>query len=298
VAVQTKREIQQLLADAGIRPNKRLGQHFLIDLNLMRLLVESADIGSTDLVLEVGCGTGSLTEALAERACKVVAVEIDRILAEIAARQLGSYRNVEVINRDILANKNRIDPYVTQVLERARQQCGGQLLLVANLPYNAASSLMMNLVEGPVIADAMFVTVQKEVAKRMTASPGGSEYGSLGILLGATGDTEMVRALPASVFWPQPRVESAMVSFVRDHDKAMQIEDISFLSDVIGLFIGHRRKTLKACVRFASGRLARVKNWQDVFDRCSIDPTCRPQQLSPTDYVIVANICQRLVGKT
>ena len=103
--MQTKRQIQQLLASAGASPNKQLGQHFLIDLNLMRLLVDSADITTDDVVLEVGCGTGSLTEALAERAGKVVSVEVDRALAEIARTRLAKAGNVEIINADALESK-------------------------------------------------------------------------------------------------------------------------------------------------------------------------------------------------
>jgi 16S rRNA (adenine1518-N6/adenine1519-N6)-dimethyltransferase len=100
--MQTKQQIQQLLASAGVEPNKRLGQNFLIDLNLMRLLVDNANIGNDDIVLEVGCGTGSLTQALAERAGKVIAVEMDETLAKIATRELANAGNVKVINADIL----------------------------------------------------------------------------------------------------------------------------------------------------------------------------------------------------
>ncbi|MHC4722479.1 MAG: rRNA adenine N-6-methyltransferase family protein, partial [Planctomycetota bacterium] len=100
--MQTKQQIQQLLGSAQVRPNKRLGQHFLIDLNLMKLLVDSADIGRDDVVLDVGCGTGSLTQALAEKAGGVTAVEMDKPLARIAEKELAEAKNVEVIHTDIL----------------------------------------------------------------------------------------------------------------------------------------------------------------------------------------------------
>ena len=120
--MQTKQQIRQLLLSAGLSPNKRLGQHFLIDLNLMRLLVDSADIQGNDIVLEVGCGTGSLTEALIERAGMTISVELDRNLAEIVQRQLAQDENFELIGTDILDSKNTINPAVTDSLARAREK--------------------------------------------------------------------------------------------------------------------------------------------------------------------------------
>ena len=111
--MQTKQQIRQLLASAGVYPNKHLGQNFLIDQNLMQLLTDSADISGDDVVLEAGCGTGSLTEAIAERAGIVLAVEIDEVLAKITKRQLAKQKNVKVINTDILESKNTISPVVT-----------------------------------------------------------------------------------------------------------------------------------------------------------------------------------------
>jgi len=130
--MQTKQQIQQLLASAGVLPNKRFGQHFLIDLNLMRLLVDSAQITNNDIVLEVGCGTGSLTQALAERAGKVIAVELDETLTKIAARELAEAKNVEVINADILESKKTINRPVSNAVELARKNRSGRFLLVSN----------------------------------------------------------------------------------------------------------------------------------------------------------------------
>jgi 16S rRNA (adenine1518-N6/adenine1519-N6)-dimethyltransferase len=165
--MQTKQQIRELLDSAGVRPNKRFGQNFLIDLNLMRLLIDTANIQNNDVVLEVGPGTGSLTSAIAEKAGYCVSVEIDGVLANIAKSQLADKPNVEIIATDALKNKFEIEPVVIDALNRARAIHNGRLLLVANLPYIAATPLIINLITGPVIADAMFVTVQKEVADRM-----------------------------------------------------------------------------------------------------------------------------------
>jgi 16S rRNA (adenine1518-N6/adenine1519-N6)-dimethyltransferase len=287
--MQTKRDIQQLLLSAGVRPNRHLGQHFLIDLNLMRLLVESADIQKNDIVLEVGCGTGSLTEALAERAGRTIAVEIDRNLFEIVEKRFAQTENIELIHCDILESKHTMNRSVTDALAVARQQWSGRTLLVANLPYIIASPVMMNLVTGPTVVDGMVITVQKEVAERMTARPATDHYGTLSVLLGATGDVETIRALKPAVFWPRPQVDSAMVRFVRKKTKAEQIMNRALLSEIVHLFIGHRRKTLLSCSKLARGELGKIANWPRIFEQCRIDPTKRPEQLSADDYVAITN---------
>lgn len=290
--MQTKHQIQQLLASAGVFPNKNFGQHFLIDLNLMRVMIDSARIGSDDIVLEVGCGTGSLTEGLAERAGFCIAVEIDDTLAKIAQEQLAKKENVNVINTDILESKHTISGAVIEAIEEARKKHAGRLLLVANLPYNVACPVMLNLVEGPKVADEMYVTVQKQVAERMTAKPGGGDYGTLSIFLSATGEVQTGRILKPTVFWPQPQVESAMVSFVRKEEKVSRIKSMELFGEVINLFMGHRRKMLKACTKFAGGELSKIDNWPEIFEQCSIDPTHRPEKLPPEDYTAIANLCR------
>jgi 16S rRNA (adenine1518-N6/adenine1519-N6)-dimethyltransferase len=289
--MQTKRQIQQLLASAGASPRKRLGQHFLIDLNLMRLLVDSANIKANDIVLEAGCGTGSLTEALIEKAGKVIAVELDRALAEIAKNRLAEHGNVEVINTDILEKKSALNNTVTNALEAARKKYHGRILLVANLPYNAASSTILNLITGPMVADAMYITVQKEVADRMTAVPASAEYGILSIFLAATGDIKTLRILKPTVFWPQPQVDSAMIGFVHSPAKSKRIENMEIFSEIVHFFMNHRRKMLKACTKFAGGELAKINYWPEIFQRCSIDPTQRPEELGAEEYIAVANSC-------
>jgi len=289
--MQTKHQIQQLLALAGVFPNKHFGQHFLIDLNLMRVLIDSAHISGDDIVLEVGCGTGSLTEGLAERAGYCIAVEVDPTLAKIAKEQLAGKDNVNVVNTDILEGKHTISGTVTKAIEAARKKRPGRLLLVANLPYNVACPVMLNLVEGPTVVDEMYVTVQKQVAERMSAKPGSRDYGILSIFLSATGEVKTERILKPTVFWPQPQVDSAMISFVRGEEKVRRIASMELFGEVVSLFMGHRRKMLKGCTRFASGKLAEIENWQDIFERASINPRSRPEQVPPEEYVAISNVC-------
>jgi len=302
--MQTKRQIQELLTAAGVAPNRRLGQHFLVDLNLMRLVVESAGIGPGDVVLEIGTGTASLTEALAEQAGQVVTVELDTILAGIAATRLAGATNVQALHTDALSNKGSIAPAVIEAVAGAKakilgmgpEQAEARLLLVANLPYDVASPIMINLVKGPLVADAMCVTVQKEVAERMIASPGRRDYGTLSIFLQGTGKVEMLRTLPPSAFWPPPQVDSAIVRYSRDPAKIRNIEDMGLFGAVVSLFIGHRRKMLRACVKAAPPELPGRDLWPAIFERCSVDPTRRPEELSPDQYIALANACRQFLA--
>ena len=289
--MQSKRQIEQLLLPAGVRPNKRFGQHFLIDLNLMRLLIDTAGIQKNDVVLEVGCATGSLTEAITEKAGFCVAVEIDAVLANIAKNQLADRTNVEIIAADVLKSKFEINPVVIDALNHAHNENKGRLLLVGNLPYAAATPLMLNLISGPAIVEAMFVTVQKEVADRMTAGPGSKDYGILSILLSATGEIKHIRTLRPTVFWPQPQVDSAMISYLRKPEKIRRVKSVETLSKVAGGLLQHRRKMLKSCCKLMTGELGKIDNWPEIFEKCGINPNNRPDQLRPEQFVTIANLC-------
>ncbi len=289
--MQTKQQIKLLLDSAGIKPKKNLGQNFLIDLNLIRLLLDAARIENNDVILEVGCGTGSLTQEIADRAGCCVAVEIDNTLAQITASQLADNQNTKIINADVLENKSTINPAVITAVADARKKHSGRLMLVANLPYNIASPLIINLIVGPLPADAFFVTVQKEVAQRMTAQPACKDYGIISILLTATGRLKNIRTLKPSVFWPAPKVDSAMISYARDAEKLSQIKSIELLKDIVGSFLQHRRKTLNSSLRLLKGQLEKIADWHEIFAQLDIDPADRPDHLTPQQYIAVANLC-------
>ena len=292
--MQTKQQIERLLASAGATPNKRFGQNFLIDLNLIRLLIEKAGIEEDDVVLEVGTGTGSFTEGLAEAAGKVITVEIDETLAKIAGKQLSKFKNVIAINADILEGKHKLCRQVVEAVKKARSKMRGRLLLVSNLPYQIAAALMANLITGrgdSITADVMCVTVQKEVGDRMTASPGNDDYGVLGILMSATGQAKVLRKLKPSVFWPPPQVNSSIVRFVRQREKALRIHDMKCFGETVNLFMGHRRKMMQGCVKFAEGDLKKVTDWHGIFAKAFVDPHSRGEDVSAEAYISIANIC-------
>jgi len=281
----TKQQLQQLLASVGIAPRRRWGQNFLIDLNLMRLLVAAAQIKDDAVVLEVGCGTGSLTDLLAERAAAVVAVEIDSHLATVAAQELSRHRNVTLICDDILESKNTINPAVLEALKKAQNPPSNTLHLVANLPYQVAAPVMMNLLLlRDLLVETMAVTVQAEVAQRMLAPPASKIYGSLSILLQATGAVKRLRTIGPQAFWPEPKVNSAMVTWQRDNHKCRQIRDIGALKQVIDLLLRHRRKKIKSSLAQCFGHNTTLP--ADL----EIDLEARAETLSVEKYVRLANL--------
>lgn len=292
--MQTKSQIRELLEASGIKPNKRFGQNFLIDLNLMKLLADSADIQKNDVILEAGCGTGSFTSILAEKAGKIIAAEIDHNLYRIAKEQLSQFNNVELLNVDILENKNTINEQVTELLTLAHKSSAGRILLVANLPYNVATPVMMNLITGDIKADEMYVTIQKEVADRMKALPGTSDYGALSIIMQACGDVELIRVLKPSVFWPMPQVDSAFVKYIRKKDKCSRIIDLELFTKVVHVFLNYRRKTIHACSKLDEAKSIGSNKWEDVFSFCSIDSKLRPDQIKAEQYINIANKIKQL----
>ncbi|MFQ5492337.1 MAG: 16S rRNA (adenine(1518)-N(6)/adenine(1519)-N(6))-dimethyltransferase RsmA [Phycisphaerae bacterium] len=209
--VQTLSEIRATLAGLQTRPRRRFGQNFLIDGNLMRRLPEAAELGPTDGVLEVGPGTGGLTDLLVERVSRVLAVEIDANLANHLTERFAGRDNVDLIVGDALRHKNCLSPALLAGLDRMSTGVTGRIALVANLPYNIATPLLVNLLlQAPCVTRFCF-TVQRDLAERIDASPKTKAYGPLSILLQTATDIQPIAQLPPSVFWPRPKVESTLL---------------------------------------------------------------------------------------
>ena len=221
---QTKTFLLERFREMGIRPATRHGQNFLIDLNLVQLIVDAAELTKDDVVLEVGTGTGSLTAMMAERAAAVVTVEIDAHLFELASEQLIDLPNVTMLRLDALRNKNNIDDRVMDAVgEHLAAAPGRRFKLVANLPYNIATPILSNLLLARHVPHSMTATIQKELAERITASPSTKDYSALSVWIQSQATAEIVRLLPPSVFWPAPKVTSAILRIVVDPAKRAQI---------------------------------------------------------------------------
>jgi 16S rRNA (adenine1518-N6/adenine1519-N6)-dimethyltransferase len=277
---QTLSYLRRLFEEHGLRPKNKLGQNFLIDLNLVDLLVRTAELGPDDLAVEVGSGTGSLTARLAEQAGTVLSVEIDPSFCELARHAVRDRPNVTLLYADILRNKNELSPRFVETLEQLWRDSGRQRLkLVANLPYAVATPVLGNFLLMQLPWERMVVTVQWEIAERLSARPGTKDYGALAVLVQSLCDVEVIRRLAPSVFWPRPQVASAIVRIVPDPRKRAQIDDVLRFRHFLRDLYTHRRKNLRgALAGWPSGRRDK-----DEVDRklaeLGLDGTSRAEQL-------------------
>ena len=230
---QTVSEIKALLASRGLRPRHRFGQNFLIDGSKVDLLLDASGAGSGDLVLEVGPGTGVLTEALVERGIEVVACELDRDLASLVRDRLGS--GITMIEGDCLGPHRALSKAVSDAIGDR------PFRLISNLPYDAASSVMATLAMHWSTCIGQYVTIQKEVADRLTAEPGARAWGPLSIHIRRTSTVRRLAVLRPGCFWPQPGVTSAMVAIEPQRPPYADAE--AFARFVTQLF-SNRRKQL------------------------------------------------------
>ena len=246
---QTVSYLKQRFAEVGMTLQSRHGQNFLTDLNLLRLLAETAAVGPDDVVLEIGTGTGSLTEMIARQAAAVVTVEIDARLHQLASEELIDFDNVTMLQQDALKNKNTLEPRVlAAVAEKLAERTGGRFLLVANLPYSVATPVISNLLDLDRPPEVMTVTIQKELAERIVAVPSTKAYGSLSLWVQSQCQTELVRTIPPEAFWPRPKVTSAIVQMRLDPELRGRIDDRPFFHTFArGMFL-HRRKFLRSAL--------------------------------------------------
>lgn len=279
MAGQTLTQIREILAASGLSPRHAFGQHFLVDLNLMRKLVGAAQVGAADVVLEVGCGTGSLTECLLETGARVVGVEIDRGLASILTQRLGGCPRFRCMAQDVLASKHAIEPRVLAALGDWEPCAGGERKLVANLPYQVATPLLLNLLIKPVDLSRMVCTVQREVALRLAAAPATAEYGVSSIVAQSFATLEVVARLGPEAFWPRPKVDSTMLVLRPKSAVQIDLADRGAFARFVQSAFAQRRKMLRKQM-IAWG----IKEPADRLEALAIRPDARPEAVSPADW--------------
>jgi len=285
---QTQSYLRGLFAQRGLSPRHRLGQNFLIDLNLHDVIAETAAVGPGDLVLEVGTGAGALTSLMAERGAEVLAVELDPGMFELASEATAGAR-VRILNVDALAGKHAIEPRVLDALREARGVENRPYKLVANLPYNIATPLIMNLlVDDAIRPERMVVTIQKELAERMTAVAATSDHGALSVLIQALAEVEIARILPPSVFWPRPKVDSAVVAIRPVPERREAIGDLAWFHRIVREVFLYRRKNLRhVLAHLDRDRLTRP-DVDVILADLSIDPTLRAEALHVDRWIALA----------
>jgi len=245
--MQTLTEIKALLEMAGHGPKKALGQNFLIDRNLVAKLIDAS--GAVDLVLEVGPGTGTLTQGMLERGSHVVACELDGALSVVLRETLGTRypESFTLIEGDCLNGKHAMNSEVTECLG------GRPFKLVANLPYHAATPLMMTLMTKHPNCLGMFITIQSEVVDRFAAKPGTKAFGAISVIAQALGTVSRIAKLPPECFWPRPDVTSAMMGWVRD--ESLPVDPVGWvkMGEIVQTLFQSRRKQLGKPVRQLAG---------------------------------------------
>lgn len=277
---QTLSYLHRLFEGYGLEAKSKLGQNFLIDLNLVDLIVRTAELDRSDAVLEVGTGTGSLTARLSDVAGVVVTVEIDRSLQPVAKEVVGERRNIVFISGDCLAKKNELNPDMLTAWDEAAKAAGcTRRKLVANLPYVIATPLISNLLIAGTEIERMVVMVQWEIAERMRASPGTKDYNALSVLVQSVADVEVVRKVLPSNFHPRPKVDSAIVKIMPNAEKRAKVGDVPKFRVFLRDLYTHRRKNLRqALVGWPSGH--RDKKAVDAkLAELGIDGTVRSEAL-------------------
>ena len=268
--------IKQELREYGLFPKKRLGQHFLVDRNILNKIVRTAEVGKDDVIVEVGPGLGEMTLALARLAKQVIAVEIDPHLVEILKKKSGGFPNVEVVKSDIL-----------KVDFRYFFKRGGQpIKVVANLPYQISTPLLFRFIEAKEVFSAFTLMLQKEVAERMEAVPGGKEYGPLSIFVQLFLDVSIRFFIKPSAFFPPPKVESAVVQMAWKEKPMVGTHHEEWFRSVVRAGFGYRRKTLVNALKHSG--LSLPDSVESRMEKVGIDPRRRPETLTIEEFIRLA----------
>ncbi len=260
---------------------KKYGQNFLIDTSVLERIVEKADIGKEDCVLEIGPGIGTLTQYLAENARKVIAVEIDKELIPVLEETLSGYENVIIINKDIL----KVD-----MEELAKEYNAGRpMKVVANLPYYITTPIIMSLFEKKVPLDSITIMVQREVAQRMCVGPGTKDYGALSLAVQYYAKAEIVANVPPNCFIPRPKVGSSVIRLTKYKEPPVEAADAEFMFSLIRAVFNQRRKTLVNSLTGASDLHIKKEDILKVLENMGESSTVRGETFTLQQFADLSN---------
>lgn len=287
---QTRTHLMNLFGSNGTHPRSDLGQNFLIDLNLIELVVRHAELSSRDVALEIGTGTGGMTTFLAQKAGHVISVEVDKNVYKFALETTAPFENVTLLLTDALKNKNQLHPEVVDTIRRElAREPDRRLKLTANLPYHVAAPIIGNLVATDLPWDRMVVTIQYEMAERMLAGPRTSEYGAMSIWLQSQCEIRIVKKLGPQVFWPRPQVDSAIVVVTPDPEAAAKIANREFFHDFLRRVFTLRRKHLRGALgTLYKGEIEKARI-AEVLDGMSLGENTRAEELDVATLVELSN---------
>lgn len=261
---------------------KKFGQNFLIDTHVLDKIIRESGVTKDDCVIEIGPGIGTMTQYLCENAREVVAIEIDKNLIPILQDTLSSYDNVTVINEDVL----KVD-----IKKLAEEKNGGKpVKVVANLPYYITTPIIMGLFESHVPIDSITIMVQKEVADRMQEGPGSKEYGALSLAVQYYAKPEIVANVPPNCFMPRPNVGSAVIRLTCHEKPPVEVEDESFMFNIIRASFNQRRKTLVNGLGNAAFLPVTKEQVVEALEKMELSPTIRGEALSLEQFAELSNI--------
>lgn len=273
--------VTAVLKRFGFSFQKKYGQNFLIDDNILTRIVESADIKSDDVVLEIGPGIGTMTEELSKAASKVIAVEIDTELIPILEDTLFNCSNVTIINNDIL--KTDIESIGVEY------NAGKPLKVVANLPYYITTPIIMELLEKKLPIESITVMVQKEVASRMMTGPGSKDYGALSLAVQYYTTPEIVCNVPASCFMPKPNVDSTVIKLTVNEECPVKVESEELLFDCIRASFNQRRKTLANGLKNYAKLGLSKEQVTEAIAKANFRPDIRGEVLTLEEFALLSN---------
>lgn len=279
-APSTIREIKEKY---GFRLTKSLGQNFLTDKNIIDRIIEGAQIGENDLVIEIGPGIGVITYETSLAARKVIAVEIDRNLIPILAETLAERDNIEVVNRDIL--KTDVNALIAEA--REKDPAIEKVRIIGNLPYYITTPIIMKLLEEAVCTDGITVMMQKEVADRIKAPAGNKTYGALSVAVQYYCEVEGVVNVPKEVFVPQPKVDSAVLNLKIRKEKPVELMDDQVFFQVVKAGFGQRRKTLNNSLMGVEGITKEIAG--AALEAARIEPSRRAETLTLEEFAKLSN---------
>lgn len=287
----------QLFERHGFNPRSDLGQNFLIDLNIIEFVVEQGHIQPNDIVLEVGTGTGGMTTFMAQQARHVITVEYDRNMHTLASEATQNYDNITLLNCDALKNKNRLSPVVLEEIEtQLKANPGSHLKLIANLPYNVATPIISNLVASDLPWNRMVVTIQYELGLKMSCKPSTSNYGALSVWLQSQCFVKLLKKLGPTVFWPRPKVDSAIVQLTPNPPLKKKIADRVFFQDFLRRVFQHRRKLMRSTlVGMYSKQLSKEEVDAILLAHGYEKEKTRAEELSVPEMIELANAFQEQI---
>ena len=275
------RQVRDFFALNHTRPKKQLGQNLLVNPEVLEIIVRAGELTDTDTAIEIGAGLGCLTDILARHAKRVIAVEVDELLYKALAIQFSTDSHIQLLNADIL--KLELHSLLSCDTERAPTT----VKVIANLPYSITTPILWKLLDHHKQIHSCVLMMQKEVAERIVAEPGGKDYGALTIGVAYRTDATLIATLSPENFYPAPKVDSALLKLTMRENPRVRVENEEFFFKVVRTAFRTRRKMLKNTL--VRSRLASAKVLETVFEELGIVPERRAETLDITEFAALAN---------